>query len=256
HGTTWPGAPTRDQLYAYREAIGQPPAWVEVEHPWDPRQDFPQPLANRIRESGSVPYLRLRLDAANLSALAAGEQEETLRSWAEAIQRFATPVILAVSVGDTEAAELQAAYRQLMQTLRSEKNLLWVLELTGDDPEAVPLWAGFAGMDWLSVQLDGDPSGFEELYRRLAALNPRVPILVGGISPGTEGSETVLEGLETQQWPQVIGWSWALGPEGIPPQSAQAWRQHLQSSDSDLWLGEIRVQPSTASPTPTTSPTP
>ncbi|MEN9224320.1 MAG: hypothetical protein Q6M54_02500 [Thermostichus sp. DRC_bins_24] len=256
HAIAWPGSPTWDQLYTYREAIGQPPAWVEVEHRWDPRQDFPQPLANRIRESGSVPYLRLRFDEADLSALAAGEQDETLRSWAEAIQRFATPVILAVSVGDAEAAELQAAYRYLMQTLRSEKNLLWVLELAGDDPEAVPVWAGFAGMDWLKVHLGGDPSGFEELYRRLAALSPGMPILVGGLRPGTEGSETVLEGLETQQWPQVIGWSWTLGPEGIPPQSAQAWRQHLQSSDSDLWLGEIRVQPSTASPTPTTSPPP
>lgn len=259
HATTWPGSPTRDQLYAYRQAIGQTPAWVEVEHLWDPRQDFPQQLANRIRESGSVPYLRLRLDPAQSSSIAAGEQDETLRSWAQGIERFATPVMLAVAVEDGDPQIQQRAYQHLMQTLRSDSNLLWVLELDGEKAEAVSTWAKFREMDWLRMQLSGDPSGFEEVYRRLTALNSQVPVLVGGLDPSAEESEAWLEGLETQQWPQVIGWSWSLNSEGIPSQAAQDWRQHLQQPDPQVWLGEVRVQPSQpspSSPSPTASPTP
>ncbi|MFQ3583802.1 MAG: hypothetical protein SNJ85_02540 [Cyanobacteriota bacterium] len=251
HAATWPGSPTREQLFAYRQAIGQPPAWVEVEHLWDPRQDFPQQLANRIRESGSVPYLRLRFDQSHLSAVAAGEQDETLRSWAQGIQRFATPILLAVPVGDGDWQTQQRAYQHLMQTLRSDSNLLWVLELEGEDAEAVSTWARFMEMDWLRVHLSGDPTGFEEVYRRLTAFNSGVPLLIGGLDPSTEASEAWLEGLESQQWPQVIGWSWSLNSEGIPSPAAQNWRQHLQQADPQVWLGEIRVQLSRSSPSPT-----
>ncbi len=260
HGATWSGTPTRDQLFAYRQAIGHPPAWVEVEHLWDPRQDFPQQLANRLRESGSVPYLRLRLDQTQFSSLAAGEQDETLRSWAQGIQRFATPVILAVAVGDgdpeTQPETQQRAYRHLMQTLRSDSNLLWVLELDGENAQAVSSWSQWMEMDWLSVRLSGDPSGFEEVYRRLTAMNSQVPLLISGLAPSSEESEALLEGLEAQQWPQVIGWSWSLNSDGIPSQAAQDWQQHLQQEDPKIWLGEIRVQPSPPSPSPTAASTP
>ncbi len=251
HGVTWSGMPTWEQLLSYRQAIGQPPAWVAVEHLWDPRQDFPQPLASRLRESGSVPYLRLRLDPAQLSALAAGEQDETLRSWARAIQRFATPIILAVVVGDGDPELQQRAYRHLMQTLRSEANLLWVVELDGEDAEAVSTWAGFSEMDWLS--LPGDPAAFEAVYRRLVALNPEVPVLLRGPVLGSEAAQPLLAGLEDQRWPQVIGWSWALGADGILPAAAQDWQQHLQRGDAKIWLGEMRVQPP---PSPLASPKP
>lgn len=266
HGVAWPGIPTWDQLLAYRQAIGQPPAWAAVDHLWDPRQDFPQQLASRLRESGSVPYLRLRLDPAQLSALANGDHDETLRSWARGIQRFATPIILAVVVGDgdperargsggepfggTESSLQQRAYQHLMQTLRSVRvsgtespaNLLWVVELDGEDAEAVSAWANFPGMDWLSLQVTGDPAAFEPLYRRLEALNPEVPVVIRGPAPGSATSQPLLEGLEAQRWPQVIGWSWTLSPDGIPPAAAQDWRQHLQQGDPKIWLGEMRVQ--------------
>ncbi|MGQ9836481.1 MAG: hypothetical protein ACUVRV_00585 [Cyanobacteriota bacterium] len=256
HAAVWPGSPTREQLFAYQQAIGQPPAWVEVEHLWDPHQDFPQQLANRLRESGSVPYLRLRLDQTQFSSLASGQEDETLRSWAEGIQRFATPVMLAVAVGQGDLQTQQRALQHLMQTLRSESNLLWVLELDGKDAEAVSTWAKFRDMDWLKVQLPGDVAEFEELYHRLTTFNPGVPILLGGLDPSAKASEAWLQALESQQWPQVIGWSWSLNSEGIPFPAAENWRQHLQQADPQVWLGEIRVQPSRSSPSPTASPTP
>ncbi|MEN9229887.1 MAG: hypothetical protein Q6L68_03185 [Thermostichus sp. DG02_5_bins_236] len=254
HAATWPGSPTRDQLFAYRQAIGQPPAWMEVAHRWDLHQDFPQQLANRIRESGSVPYLRLQLDPAQRSSIAAGEQDETLRSWAQGIQRFATPIILAVAVEDGDLQLQQRAYQHLMQTLRSDSNLIWVLELDGEDAEAVSTWATFGQKDWLSLHLSGDPSEFEEIYRRLTTLDPQVPLLLGGLDPSAEAAAAWLEGLENQQWPQVIGWSWSLSPEGIPSPAAQTWHQHLQQGEP--WLGEMRVQPVHPSPSPTASPSP
>ncbi|MEN9202551.1 MAG: hypothetical protein Q6K80_03350 [Thermostichus sp. DG_1_6_bins_120] len=253
HAAIWPGSPTREQLFAYRQTIGQPPAWVEVEHRWDPHQDFPQQLANRIRESGSVPYLRLQLAPDQLPSLAAGEQDETLRSWTQGIQRFATPVILAVAVGDGDLQTQQQAYRHLMQTLRSPGNLLWVVELDEQDVETGVPWAVFPEKEWLKVQLSGDPSGFAQVYRRLTTLAPQVPLLLGGLDPSSEAAAAWLQGLETQQWPQVIGWSWSLNPEGIPSPAAQSWRQHLQQSAP--WLGEILVQPAYSSPSPAVSPT-
>lgn len=216
---------------AYRQAIGQPPAWAAVEHLWDPRQDFPQPLANRLRESGSVPYLRLRLQPAHLSSLAAGEQDETLRSWARGIQRFATPIILAVAVGDGDTELQRRAYRHLIQTLRSEANLLWVLELEGPDNEAASAWAALPGVDWLSLEVKGDPETFEALYRRLVAFNPQLPLILSGPSPDAEAAQPFLEGLQAGRWLQVIGWSWALGPQGIPPAAATNWQQRLHQGD-------------------------
>ena len=267
HGAAWPGIPTWDQLLSYRQAIGQPPAWAAVDHLWDPRQDFPQQLASRLRESGSVPYLRLRLDPAQLSALANGDHDETLRSWARGIQRFATPIILAVVVGDrdpvrgsgTDSSLQQRAYQHLMQTLRSagvsgtesSANLLWVVELDGEDAEALSTWANFPEMDWLS--LAGDPATFASVYRRLEALNPKVPVVIRGPAPGSAASQPLLEGLEAQRWPQVIGWSWTLSPDGIPPAAAQDWRQHLQQGDPQIWLGEMQVQ---LPPSPLPSPQP
>ncbi|MFS8836439.1 hypothetical protein NW809_10215 [Synechococcus sp. WC101] len=253
HGVTWSGMPTWEQLLAYRQAIGQPPAWAAVEHLWDPRQDFPQPLANRLRESGSVPYLRLRLQPAHLSSLAAGEQDETLRSWARGIQRFATPIILAVAVGDGDTELQRRAYRHLIQTLRSEANLLWVLELEGADNEAVSAWAALPGVDWLSLEVKGDPETFEALYRRLVAFNPQLPLILSGPSPDAEAAQPFLEGLQAGRWLQVIGWSWALGPQGIPPAAATNWQQRLHQGDPPLWLGEMRVQPP---PSPSPSPKP
>jgi hypothetical protein len=146
-----------------------------------------------------------------------------------------------------------------MQTLRSVRvsgtespaNLLWVVELDGEDAEAVSAWANFPGMDWLS--LAGDPATFASVYRRLEALNPKVPVVIRGPAPGSATSQPLLEGLEAQRWPQVIGWSWTLSPDGIPPAAAQDWRQHLQQGDPKIWLGEMRVQPP---PSPLPSPKP
>ncbi len=253
HGVAWLGVPSWDQLLAYRQAIGQPPAWAAVEHPWDPHQDFPQTLANRLRESGSVPYLRLRLQPDHLFSLAAGEQDETLRSWARGIQRFATPIILAVAVGEGDVELQRRAYRHLIQTLRSEANLLWVLELEGADNEAATAWAALPGVDWLSLEVEGDPETFEALYRRLVAFTPHRPLILSGLSPDAEAAQAFLESLEARRWPQVIGWSWALGPQGIPPAAATNWQQHLQQGDPPLWLGEMRVQPP---PSPSPSPKP
>ena len=94
---------TLDDLRSYEQAVGRAAAWVYFSHNWYRGREFPSATADWIRDTGSIPYVRLMLrsDAEQnhaepvftLESLALGEFDSDLRAWAAAARDFGTPII-------------------------------------------------------------------------------------------------------------------------------------------------------------------
>ncbi|MBI4612656.1 MAG: beta-mannanase [Planctomycetes bacterium] len=94
---------TREDLAAYEEAAGRKAAWVYFSHNWYAGRAFPVRMAEWIRESGAVPFVRLMLRSNaeqghaepvyHVRAILAGTFDEDLRAWARAAKGFGTPLL-------------------------------------------------------------------------------------------------------------------------------------------------------------------
>ncbi len=94
---------TLDDLRSYEAAAGKQAAWVYFSHNWYRNRLFPMETAAWIRETGSIPYIRLMLrsDAQQnhaepvitLESIAGGNFDSDLRGWAAAARSFGTPII-------------------------------------------------------------------------------------------------------------------------------------------------------------------
>jgi hypothetical protein len=91
-------------LVAYEQAVGKTAAWVYFSDNWFRGRAFPLENATWIRDTGSVPYIRLMLRSDvtqnvaepvfNLQAIIDGEFDDDLQAWCEGARDFGTPLIV------------------------------------------------------------------------------------------------------------------------------------------------------------------
>jgi len=92
-----------EALQEYESAAGKQAAWVYFSHFWFDDKAFPLETARWIRQTGSVPYLRLMMQSYfkshrneplyTLQNILAGEFDKDLRAWCQTARDFGTPLI-------------------------------------------------------------------------------------------------------------------------------------------------------------------
>ena len=177
HGV-FPGGKTSSEdditirdLRSYEEHAGKSAAWVYFSHNWYQGRKFPFSTADWIRQTGSVPYIRLMLrsdteqDHADplytLENILKGEFDNSLHDWAVAAREYGSPLIVEYGVevngewfpwngkwngagstldfGDPSfsdgAERFREAYRHVISIFRQENaaNITWVFHVNDYD---------------------------------------------------------------------------------------------------------------------------
>lgn len=177
HGV-YPGGVTGEEddltladLQAYEQAAGKRAAWVYFSHNWYHGRDFPIATATWIRDTGSLPYIRLMLrsDAEQdhaepvytLARIIQGDFDLELHAWCRAAAEFGTPVLAEYGTevngewfpwngawngggkvngyGDPTQPDgperFQDTYRHIIQICRDEGagNLTWLFHVNDSD---------------------------------------------------------------------------------------------------------------------------
>jgi len=92
-----------EELSSYEQAVGKTAAWIYFSNNWYKDRNFPRKTATMIRESGSVPFIRLMLrdsDEQNkknrlftLQRILEGSFDKDLRAWARTARDFGSPLL-------------------------------------------------------------------------------------------------------------------------------------------------------------------
>lgn len=183
---------TPEQVESFRRAAGKRAAWVYFWHNWYEGSAFPLRTATWIRETGSVPYVRLMLLSAasipkpdphyTLDNILAGKFDKELRDWMREARLFGSPLIAEYGVevngnwfpwnglhnrGKGSYADavgkFRQAYRHIVSIAREQeaRNIRWVFHVDPwDEPEE--RWNRFENyypgddwIDWVGVSVYG-----------------------------------------------------------------------------------------------------
>lgn len=177
HGV-YPGGITGEEddlslndLTSYETAAAKRAAWVYFSHNWYAERSFPLETVTWIRETGSIPFIRLMLRSSadtdiaeplyTLQNIITGQFDEDLRSWCASARDFATPLLVEYGTevngewfswngiwngagqsdgyGDPDkpdgAERFRDAYRHIIQICRNEgaNNVIWAFHLNAND---------------------------------------------------------------------------------------------------------------------------
>ncbi len=266
-----------DRIQAHEEQIGKSSAWIGFTHHWP--ADFPLEQATSIRSQGSVPYLRWILPETGeeAEAIRAGERDEALRAWGEAIRSFKSPLIFGVGPTDRSQSEEQttSTYRYVLEQIQPQQlpNLSWVYHPDLETADLSQAYPGDRLVDWIALELRVDPnseetfqSQMDQLYPQVAALSARQPIVVTamGLTSGPADPEEIpwLEGsiteLINQRWPRLIGFAWDGSSISLESSSdiSEIFQRTVGSSEAVLGRVTLETPQPTPPPSAPGSPTP
>ena len=180
HGV-YPGGKTGDEddltledLTSYEEIVGKSAAWVYFSNNWYHNREFPMETAVWIRESGSIPFIRLMLRSSlkhdgnepvfELQNIIDGQFDNDLHPWCARARDFGTQLLveygtevnsdsfawsgISNGAGTTDGhgdpvqpdgpERFQDTYRHIVQICREEGagNITWVFHIDGEgNPE-------------------------------------------------------------------------------------------------------------------------
>ena len=171
---------TSEDLTSYEENVGKSAAWVYFSHNWYRDRKFPVEIASWIRDTGSVPFIRLMLRDHTeqyrknrnftLKRILKGKFDEDLHAWARDARDFDSPLIVEFGTevngewfpwngkwnggrkkkeyGDPTYPDgperFRDAYRHIIDIMREEgaSNITWVFHVNNDDVPNKP-WNRF-----------------------------------------------------------------------------------------------------------------
>jgi len=219
HGV-YPGGVSGDEddlapedLARYEKTVGRRAAWVYFSNNWFRSREFPADTARWIRDSGSVPFIRLMLRSSTekgaretvftLENILAGRFDGDLRRWFDRARDFGGPLLVEWGTevngewfpwnarwnGPDGARRFVQVFRRLVRLSREEgaDNVSWVFHADAhDSPKAAwnrleNYYPGDAYVDWIAVSAYGPQSPREDegesLRSMLDAVYPRLAAL-------------------------------------------------------------------------------
>jgi hypothetical protein len=163
-------AATLSDLRSYEQHVGKTAAWVYFSHNWFRGRTFPVTTTTWIRDTGSVPFIRLMLRSSDealpeptftLNDIISGTFDSDLQAWARDARDFGSPLIVEYGTevngewfpwngvwnggsttdgyGDPTEPDgperFRDAYRHIIQIARDEgaSNITWVFHVDRED---------------------------------------------------------------------------------------------------------------------------
>jgi len=162
------------EINAYEQAAGKSVAWVYFSSEWGKDRKFPLATADRIRQLGKTPFIRLMLrtnveqghpdPVFTLQRIIEGDFDPDLRAWARSARLFGGPLLIEYGTevnGDwfpwnsqwnngllddhgklnllTGPGRFKGAYRHIISIFRQEgaNNISWVFHVNSEDNPVV-----------------------------------------------------------------------------------------------------------------------
>ncbi len=194
-------------LVSYETAVGRKAAWVYFSHNWYQNRSFPLETVSWIKDSGSVPFIRLMLRSSaeiyteetvfSLENIVNGVFDSDLEAWGKAAAAFKSPLIVewgaemngdwfswsgAQNQQDTDL--FKQSYRHIVSTIKAQgaSNITWVFHVNAYDFPEEP-WNTFEAyypgddvVDWLGVSLYAAQAPFDDYWDDFTeALDTAIP---------------------------------------------------------------------------------
>jgi hypothetical protein len=203
------------QVTAFGDAVGRQPDIVLDYAGWN--EAFSIRFADTLLEHGAEPFIQLEPTHASMAAIAAGQYDAYLRSYARQVRAFGHPVIVSFAPEangswyrwgwtHTSPATWVAAWRHVVSMMRQQgaTNITWLWTLNISYPGSGPVsdyWPGAGYVDWVGIDgyflqpRDTFGSVFGPTWRAIRKVT-RLPVLLSETAAGqVAGQAAVIPGL-------------------------------------------------------------
>jgi mannan endo-1,4-beta-mannosidase len=160
------GSPTGYRPIAeFGAAAGRDPNLVGYFNGW--AQTFDTKFADMLHRHGMTPFVQIDPTDASVAAIAAGNYDEYLRAYADAVKDFRHPVVIGFGhemnapwyswgYGHVPAGTFVAAWRHIVTVFRQEgaDNVTWLWTIEADDSRTGPIaswWPGARYVTWVGI---------------------------------------------------------------------------------------------------------
>ena len=150
---------------AFTRAAGRPPNLVGYYGGWG--EPFEESFAVTVRRHGAITLLQWDPTYASVARIAAGGYDGYLRSFADSVRAFGSPVVIGFGhemnaywyswgYRHTLAAVFVAAWRHIVTLFRARnaRNVTWLWTLQADEPGTGPVaswWPGQQYVTWVGI---------------------------------------------------------------------------------------------------------
>ena len=149
----------------FAQATGHQPNLAGYYSGWV--EPFATSFADRVRRHGLIPYVQIDPTYASVSAIAAGDYDSYLRSYADSVRSFGHAVVIGFGhemnapwyswgYGHVQPATFVAAWRHIVTLFRGQgaDNVTWLWTVNQDRPGTGPVaswWPGPQYVTWVGI---------------------------------------------------------------------------------------------------------
>jgi hypothetical protein len=200
--------PDTAPIAAFAQAAGKQPNLAGYFSGW--AEPFATSFAEKIRGQGIIPFVQLDPLYASVPAIAAGEYDGYLRSYAESVQDFGHAVVIGFGhemngpwypwgYGHLPPKTFIAAWRHIVTVFRSEgaDNVTWLWTINQDLSDTGPVkswWPGSSYVTWVGIDgyyfrpSDTFASVFGRTIQQVRAFTNK-PVLLSETAVGPEAGQ-------------------------------------------------------------------
>jgi hypothetical protein len=165
-GVFEPGAPPNyAPVTSFAQAAGRSPNLVGYYSGW--AEPFELSWAGTLRNHGNIPFVQIDPTDASIPAIANGTYDDYLRSYANSVRNFGSPVVIGFGhemnadwytwgYKHVSPATFIAAWQHLVTVFRKQgaDNVTWLWTVEADGPHTGPVqnwWPGAGYVTWVGV---------------------------------------------------------------------------------------------------------
>jgi hypothetical protein len=157
--------PAYQPIAVFGQAAGKQPNMVGYYSGW--AEPFAVSFAQRIRSHGVVPCVQIDPTYASVSAIAAGDYDGYLRSYADSVRAFGHAVVIGFGhemnapwyswgYGHVQPSTFVQAWRHIVTLFRGQgaDNVTWLWTVNQDRPGTGPVarwWPGASYVSWVGI---------------------------------------------------------------------------------------------------------
>jgi mannan endo-1,4-beta-mannosidase len=172
--------PSYQPIAAFAQAAGREPNLIGYYSGW--AEPFATSFAERVYRHGVIMFVQIDPTYASVSAIAAGDYDNYLRSYADSIADFGHPVVIGFGhemnapnkyswgYGKVPPSTFVAAWQHIVTVFRSEgaRNVTWLWTIQADQTGTGPIadwWPGPSYVSWIGI--DGYYSSPSDTFARV-----------------------------------------------------------------------------------------
>jgi mannan endo-1,4-beta-mannosidase len=229
-GVFEPGSPpSYDPIADFAAAAGRKPDMAGYFSGWVER--FDSAFAETLHSNGVIPYVQIDPTDASIAAIADGDYDDYLTTYADSVRAFGKPVIIGFGhemnapwyswgYGHVPAATFVAAWRHLVTVFRQQgaDNVTWLWTIQADETGTGPIaawWPGPQYVNWVGIDgfYYGPTDTFDRVFGRTIA-QVRVftnrPVLLSetAVGPGAGQYVKIVDLFEGMAKAKTLGLVW------------------------------------------------